>query len=196
MGEAVSQCAPDIVMIAQQIACGENQIVEVELSARTLVVAITLQNRAHFFDQRRQGLASRSLNKRNPGVAAGGVVGVGSVVQPVAVSLGEACLLCCGSPFALLAIGGEGAVLLAKIRMGSRGQEPDEARRCCGIATARQGGRHVGQPLDDRHRFRLDSSRPVHEAREIRCGLPECRQIANERGDRRGVDADSPRSCG
>ena len=61
-------------MVAQQIARGENQIVEIKLGARALVVAIALQDRTRFVDQRRQGVTSGGLHKRDPGVAAGGVV--------------------------------------------------------------------------------------------------------------------------
>jgi hypothetical protein len=70
--------------------------------------------------------------------------------------------------------------------VGPRGQEPDEARGRRGIGTVRQGGRHFGQPLDDRHRFRLGRRRAIHEAREIRRGLPERRQVAVKRRDGRG----------
>jgi hypothetical protein len=147
------------------------------------VVAIALQDRTRLVDQRRQGMAGGGLRKRDPGVAAGGVVGLGGVVQPVAVGLGETGLLGCGGPFALLAVGGEGAGLGAKVRVGPRGQELDEARRRRGIGAVRQGGRHFGQPLDDRHRFRLGRRRAIHEAREIRRGLPERRQVAVKRRD-------------
>ena len=100
---------------------------------------------------------------------------LGGVVQPIAVGLGEAGLLRRGGPFALLAVGGEGAGLGAKVRVGTRSQEPDEARRYYGVGAVRQGGRHLGQPLDDRRRFRLGRRRAIHEAREVGGGLAERR---------------------
>jgi hypothetical protein len=118
MGETLSQRAAHGIMVAQQVARGENQIVEVELGAGALVVAIALQDRTRFVDQRRQGMAGRGLKKRRPGIAAGGVVAFGSVVQPLAIGLGQAGLLGGGGPFALLAIGREGAGLGAKVRVG------------------------------------------------------------------------------
>ena len=60
MGEALAQRAPDIVMVAQQIARGEDQIVEVELGARALMVAIAMQDRTRFLDQRRQNLGPQA----------------------------------------------------------------------------------------------------------------------------------------
>ena len=41
----------------------------------------------------------------------------------------------------------EGAVFLTKIRMGPRGQKPDETRRRGGIGTIRHSGRHLGEFL-------------------------------------------------
>ena len=131
-------------------------------------------------------MAGGGLHQRDPGVAAGGVVDFGRVIQPVAVGLGETGLLGRGGPFALLAIGGEGARLGAKVRVGPRGQEPDEARRRCEIGAVRHGGRHFGQPLDDRHRFGFGRRRAIHEAREIRRGLSERCQVAVKRRDVRG----------
>ena len=191
MGETLPKRAAHVIMVAQQVARGENQIVEIELGARALVVAIALQDRTRFVDQRRQGVTSGGLHERDPGVAAGGVVGLGCVVQPIAVGLGETSLLCRGGPFALLAVGGEGAGLGAKVRVGPRGQKPDEARRRCGIGTVRQGGRHLGQPLDDRHRFRLGRRRAIHEAREVGGGLRGTPSGGRQAGRRAG-----PRACG
>lgn len=186
MGETLSQSTAHGIVVAQQIARGENQIVEIELGAGALVLAIALQDRARFVDQRRQGMAGGGLRQFDPGVAAGCIVGLGGVVQSVAVSFGETSPLGRGGPFALLAIGGESAGLGAKVRVRPRGQEADEARRRCGIGTVRHGGRHFGQPLDDHHRFRLGRHHTIHEAREIRGGLPERRQVAVKRGDGRG----------
>ena len=64
MGETLAQRAAHVVMVAQQIARGENQIVEVEQGARAFVVAEALQDRTRFVDQRRQ---ERGL--RRPGAS-------------------------------------------------------------------------------------------------------------------------------
>ena len=48
MGEALSQRMSDLVMVAQQVARGEDQIVEIELSARPFLVAIAFEDRARF----------------------------------------------------------------------------------------------------------------------------------------------------
>ena len=50
MGEALAQRAPDIAIVAQQIALGEDQIVKIELGARALMVAVALQDRARHVD--------------------------------------------------------------------------------------------------------------------------------------------------
>ena len=76
-------------------------------------------------------------------------MGFCGVVQPITVILGKTSLLGRGGPFALFAVGGEGAGLGAKVRVGTRGQEANEARRRRGIGTVRHGGRHFGQPIDD-----------------------------------------------
>jgi hypothetical protein len=44
MGEALSQRVPLIVTVAQQVARGEVEVVEVELGARALMVAIAMQD--------------------------------------------------------------------------------------------------------------------------------------------------------
>ena len=194
MGETLSQRLAHGVVVAQQVARGENQIVEIELGAGALVVAIALQDRSRFVDQRGQGMAGDGLHQRDPSVATGGVVGLGGVVQPVAIGLGETDLFGRSGPFALPAVGGESAGLGAKIWVGPRGQEPNEARGRRGIGTVRHGGRHFGQPLDDRHCFRLGRRRAIHEVREIRRGLPERREVAAKwrdgRGRERGATAD------
>ena len=118
MGETLPQRPAHGIMVAQQVARGENQIVEIELGVGALVIAIALQDRTCFVDQRRQGMAGGGLRQRDPGVAAGGIVGLGGVGQPVAVGLGETSLLGRGGPFALLAVGGEGPGLGAKVRVG------------------------------------------------------------------------------
>src|SRR3546814_6081522 len=64
-----------------------------------------------------------------PGIDAGGVVAFGGDVQPLAVGLGEARLPRRFGPFTLLAIGGEGARLGAKVRVRTRGQKPAQAGR-------------------------------------------------------------------
>jgi hypothetical protein len=61
MGETLPQRPAHGVMVAQQVARGENQIVEIELGAGALVVAIALQDRTRFVDQRRQGMAGGGL---------------------------------------------------------------------------------------------------------------------------------------
>ena len=60
MGEALSQRVPHIVTVAQQVARGEVEIVEVELGARALMVAIAMQDQTRFLDQRRQNLGSQA----------------------------------------------------------------------------------------------------------------------------------------
>ena len=67
-------------------------------------------------------MAGGRLHERDPGVAAGGVMGFCGVVQSITVSLGKTSLLGRGGPFALLAVGGEGAGLGAKVRVRTRGQ--------------------------------------------------------------------------
>ena len=60
MGEALSQRVPLIVTVAQQVARGEVEVVEVELGARALMVAIAMQDQTRFLDQRRQNLGSQA----------------------------------------------------------------------------------------------------------------------------------------
>ena len=176
-------------MVAQQVARGEDQIIEVELGARALVVAIALQDRTRLLDQRRQNLAGRGLKKRSPGVTAGGVVAICGDVQPLPVGLREARLLRRLRPFALLTIGGEGACLCAKVRVRTRGEKPDQTRRRRRIGTGRQRGCHLDQPLDDHDRFRLGRRRPAHEGREIRRRLPEGRQMTVKQGGGRSRES-------
>ena len=118
MCETLPKRPAHVIMVAQQVARGKNQIIEIELGAGAFVVAIALQDRTRFVDQRRQGVAGGGLHESDPGVATGGVVGLSSVVQPITVGLGETSLLCSGRPFALLAVRGEAADFSAKIRMG------------------------------------------------------------------------------
>ena len=60
MGEALSQRVPLIVTVAQQVARGEVEVVEVELGARALMVAIAMQDQTRFLDQRRQNLGPQA----------------------------------------------------------------------------------------------------------------------------------------
>ena len=184
MREALSQRAPDIVMVAQQIARGEDQIVEVELGARALVVAIALQDRTRLLDQRRQNLAGRGLKKRSPGVAAGGVVDLGgdrsadrhrpwrgrpaSPRRPI-------CPSCdrrrrrrpwCKGPDA-------GREVRSRTRpAGVAGSGP--AASAVAISPSRWTITTVSGSV---------AAVPAHEGREIRRGLPERRQMTVKRGD-------------
>src|SRR3546814_8082487 len=105
MGKTLPQCTANCIVGAKTGSCGENQSVEIELGAGALVVAIALQDGMRLVDQRCEGMASGALHKHGPGIAAGNVVCLGRIVQPIAVRLGKTGLLGCGGPFSFLAVG-------------------------------------------------------------------------------------------
>ena len=63
MGETLSQSLAHGVMVAEQVASSKNQIVEVEVGAGALVVAVALQDRTRFVDQRGQGMTGDGLRQ-------------------------------------------------------------------------------------------------------------------------------------
>jgi len=74
-------------MIAQQVARGEDQIVEIEQGRRTLIVPEPVQDGLHLGDQVSQDATGDILEQHLPGLAASRVVRVGRDVQALAVGL-------------------------------------------------------------------------------------------------------------
>src|SRR3546814_9533068 len=74
MGEAARQRPAHRLVITQQVARCENQVIEVEKGSRALVVAEAVEHRLHQTHEVGQNTRSDHLLHRFPRPAAGGVV--------------------------------------------------------------------------------------------------------------------------
>ena len=112
-----------LVVVPQQVASGEDQIIEVQQRGRALVVPEAV----HDGLQQRNKIGKRTGSggplQGVPCRAAAAVMGVRRIVQPVAVGLRQADSPGGVSPLALLAVGQEITALGEKVRMGPRRQE-------------------------------------------------------------------------
>ena len=75
-------------MIAQQVAGGEDQVVEVEQRRRALVLPEASHDRLDQGNEIGKNMSGDGPMKCRPRRAAEGVVGAGRVVQPLGIGLG------------------------------------------------------------------------------------------------------------
>ena len=134
-------------MITQQIARGEDQIVEVEQGGRALIVPETMQDGLHLSDQVSQRRAGDRLEQRRPGFAASRVVSFGGNVQALAVGLGQAFALGRLDPFPLFLVGEERAGFRAEVGMRRRQQHPHQPDGRFDRGTDDKRSCHLGEAL-------------------------------------------------
>ena len=186
VGETLPERAADVVMVAQQIARGEDQIVEVELGARALVVAIALQDRTRFVDQRRQNVAGGGLQQARPRRRSRRCSGPrrrrsADRRRPwrgrPALPRRPICPSC-----------GRRRKLPALVQRSGWGREVRSRTRPAGVAGSGPFAKAVAISASRSTIAAVSGSAaaaPSHEGREIGGGLPERRQVAAKRGDGR-----------
>ena len=173
MPEARGQSTPHLVVVAQEIARREYQIVEVQQRGGALVLAEQLHDGPDQRHETGEHTSRYGLVKRRPGRAAKGVMSAGRVVQPLRIGLGQASALCGGSPLPLFLILPEAAGPCEEFGIGRHHQQRDERGRRIG---RERGGDLPGQfsklPRDDGG-FRFLPLCLVHERAEFVHHLPE-----------------------
>ena len=132
VGELPGKSPANLVEVPQQIARGEDQVIEVELRRRALVLAETVHDRSCDLHEVGKHARGGRLLQCGPCLAASGIVGIGIRVQAIAVGLGEARLSGGSSPFRLLLVFAELAGLGAKIGMRRGNQKSDNRSVCLG----------------------------------------------------------------
>ena len=104
MGETRGKRPAHRLVIAQQVARGEEQVVEVEQRGGALVVSEALRDRLHELHELAQHPRGRALAELRPCHAALLVVRDGQGVQPIAIGFGETYTPCCRGPLPFLLV--------------------------------------------------------------------------------------------
>ena len=89
-------------MVAQKIACREDQIVEIEQRGRPLVFAEMIEHGADLFDQLGEDAARDILGERLPCDTTCRISCFSCEIEPLAICFGETFAFGCLDPFALL----------------------------------------------------------------------------------------------
>ena len=90
VGEAFGECPAHVLVVAQQVARGEDQVVEIEQRRGTLVAAKSFHHRHEEPDEIVQHPSGDGLPQHCPRLAAPRVTHLRRCVQPIPVGLGEA----------------------------------------------------------------------------------------------------------
>ena len=172
-------------MIAQKIARREDQIVEIELGGRTLVVPETGQHRLYLSDEVAQDATGDVLDQILPGLAARGVMRIRRDVQPFAFGLGQAFALGGFDPFALLLVGKERAGFGAEVGMRLCNQQSHQADWRFDDRPAVEPCGHSGEALGEHGGFFLHRWCGADELHQTIDGVMESAQVRGQAADRR-----------
>ena len=126
VAEARGQSAAHLVVVAQEIARREYQVVEVEQRGGALVLAEMVHNGRDQRHETGEHISGDGLLQNRPGHAAKGVLSARRVVQPLRIGLGQTCGPCGGYPLPLFLIFPEAAGPCEEIGMGCHHQQRDE----------------------------------------------------------------------
>ena len=176
MREARGQRAAHRFMVAQQLARGEDQIVEIEKRSRALVVAETIHHRLHKPDELGEDARGGRLRERGPCFATRRVVAFCGGVQAIAIGLGEARALGGFAPLALLLVGAKATRGRAEIGMRAREQQPDKIGRLLRRRDCLNGFGHFQEPRRDVRGLRFIDRRLC--AARTRSRLPSAGRLA------------------
>ena len=175
-------------MIAQKIARREDQIVEVELGGRTLIVPEAGQHRLHLSDEVAQNATGDVLDQTLPGLAARYVMRIRRDVQPFAFGLGQAFALGGFDPFAFLLVGKERAGFGVEVGMRRRNQQSHQANGRFDDRPAVEPCGHSGKALGEHRGFFLHRWRGADELHQTIDGVMESAQVRGQDADRRRGD--------
>ena len=174
VGETRGERPAHRLVIAQQVARGEEQVVEVEQRGGALVVPEALRDRLHELHELAQHPRGRALAELRPCHAALLVVRTGQSVQPIGTGFGEAYLPCCRGPLPFLTVRQEAARLSAEIGMEMHAQQRDPIGGVFAREVENGAFGQLGKVLRDDGGLRLRGARAAHEGAEFLCRTAEC----------------------
>ena len=160
-------------VVTQQIAGGEDQVIEVKQRCRSLVVPEPVHYRLHEAYEVSKNARRNRLQQPCPCLAGICIVSLGCGIQPVAIGLRESHPLGSFAPFSLFLIGTEAPGSRAKIRVRTRDQQPNEINWCFGGESKSDVLSHLGETRSHRGGFRLIGGGIPHEGGKIICRLPK-----------------------
>ena len=116
-------------MVAQQVAGGEDEVVEIQQRRRALVLPEARHDRLNQGHEIGENMSGDGPVKRRPRPAAESIVGSGQIVQAIAIGFGQTRAFCRSAPLPLPLVCPKLAGLRAEFVVKRRDQQPDKRSR-------------------------------------------------------------------